>query len=259
MAVIDAEAVRSWARDEGIEVGRRGRIPADVVSAWEVATGAAPPASVPPPGDTTWEDETPDGPAPGEQKPKRTGFSDRFKRAATSKVSATPGKRVSAEDILGTTWQLAATGLIMSGADPPVGRVMMLQAPAAGALLDTALAGTLPDRLLIQPMAKAGARGANLGALLGPPLIVGLIERQPHLYQPLKPILKSLLTAYLVETWPQVKKMRETEEKARQVLSEMAGEDMPDIDSLLDSLFPDPAEQGPRLIEDDGYVPEGAA
>lgn len=259
MPVLDAQ-VREWARDNGHEVGRRGRIPVEVLRAWEEANGVTPPTPSAPPSDTypdaEWEE--PDGPAPGEAKPKRAGLSDRFKRAASIKVSTTPGKRVPAEPLLGSAWQLAATGLIMSGADVPVGRCMMLQAPAAGQLLDTALAGTLPDRLLIQPIAKAGARGANLGALLGPPLLIGMIERQPHLYEPLKPILKTLLTAYLVETWPQVKKMKEQEAKAMAALEEMAGENMPDVDSLLDSLFAPPPRFQPEVV-DDGFVPEGAA
>jgi hypothetical protein len=256
MPVIDAE-IRTWAKEQGMEVGERGRIPKEVLRAWE-SGNVTPASSYTPPAEPDFVDEegeVVDAPAVGEAKPARAGLRDRFQRAASSKVGAgLPGQhRVTAEPLLGSAWQMAAAGLVMSGADIPVGRCMMLQAPAAGALLDTALAGTLPDKLLIQPMAKAGARGANLSALLGPPLIIGLIERQPALYEPLKPILKGLLTAYLVETWPQVKKMRDQEAKAMEILAEMAGEDMPDVDTLLDNLFA-PPPRGP--VQEDGYVPE---
>jgi hypothetical protein len=36
---IDTTAVRAWAREQGIEIKDRGRIPADVIAKYEAATG----------------------------------------------------------------------------------------------------------------------------------------------------------------------------------------------------------------------------
>ena len=36
---IDTTAVRSWAREQGIDIKDRGRVPADIVAKYEAATG----------------------------------------------------------------------------------------------------------------------------------------------------------------------------------------------------------------------------
>ena len=36
---IDTTAVRTWAREQGIDIKERGRVPADVVAKYQVATG----------------------------------------------------------------------------------------------------------------------------------------------------------------------------------------------------------------------------
>jgi hypothetical protein len=38
-SAIDTTAVRSWAREQGIDIKDRGRVPADVVAKYEAATG----------------------------------------------------------------------------------------------------------------------------------------------------------------------------------------------------------------------------
>jgi hypothetical protein len=37
---VDTTAVRSWAREQGYDIKDRGRVPADLVSKYQVATGA---------------------------------------------------------------------------------------------------------------------------------------------------------------------------------------------------------------------------
>jgi hypothetical protein len=37
---VDAVAVRDWARENGIDVKDRGRVPADIVAKYQAATGA---------------------------------------------------------------------------------------------------------------------------------------------------------------------------------------------------------------------------
>jgi hypothetical protein len=53
----------------------------------------------------------------------------------------------------------------------PTGRMLQYQAPAAGVILDRALAGTLPDRLLFQPIARNRDKYEDVGFLLGGPFL----------------------------------------------------------------------------------------
>ena len=39
VSAIDTTAVRSWAREQGIDIKDRGRVPADIVAKYEAATG----------------------------------------------------------------------------------------------------------------------------------------------------------------------------------------------------------------------------
>lgn len=180
----------------------------------------------------------PEAPVEGEKperKPKAPGL---FSKLA--KPRGTDGKRIPADTTLGSVWQGIATALVLTGRDIPVGRCMSYQAPVAGVMLDKALEGTLPDKLLIQPIAKAGARGGNIAALIGPPLLVGVIERNPQLYEPLQPVLKAMMMNYLLEAWPHIKAMQKKEKEAQKILDEMKGAGLPDIDSLVESMFAPP-------------------
>jgi hypothetical protein len=51
------------------------------------------------------------------------------------------------------------------------GRMLQYQAPAAGVIFDTAIAGTLPDRVLLQPLARNRDKYEDVGFLLAGPLL----------------------------------------------------------------------------------------
>lgn len=53
----------------------------------------------------------------------------------------------------------------------PTGRMLQYQAPAAGVILDRAIAGTLPDRILFQPIARNRDKYEDVGFLLAGPLL----------------------------------------------------------------------------------------
>lgn len=188
-----------------------------------------------PAGNQIDETDRDDIPPEGERKPKKPGI---FAKLAKPRVEG--GKRVSAEPMLGGSWQAIAMGLVITGKDIPVGRCMALQAPAAGLMLDKAIEGTLPDKVLVQPLARVGSKGTNIAALIGPPILVGMIERNPALYEPMKPLLRALMTQYLVETWPAVKAAQQKEKRALKTLEEMQQQGYPDVDTLVDSLFMPP-------------------
>jgi hypothetical protein len=53
----------------------------------------------------------------------------------------------------------------------PTGRMLQYQAPAAGVIIDRAVAGTLPDRVLFQPLARNRDKYEDVGFLLAGPLL----------------------------------------------------------------------------------------
>jgi hypothetical protein len=53
----------------------------------------------------------------------------------------------------------------------PTGRMLQYQAPAAGVIIDRAIAGTLPDRILFQPIARNRDKYEDVGFLLAGPLL----------------------------------------------------------------------------------------
>jgi hypothetical protein len=53
----------------------------------------------------------------------------------------------------------------------PTGRMLQYQAPAAGVIIDRAIAGTLPDRVLFQPLARNRDRYEDVGFLLAGPFL----------------------------------------------------------------------------------------
>ena len=124
-------------------------------------------------------------------------------------------------------------GLIVTGRDPGVGMALQFEAPIAGDKLDSAIEGTPVDRVL-QPFARAGAAGKELGAVLALPFLVGLIERRPELY----PVLKDLLLRPLVTDL--VVQLGEAEQRqAERVRKALAGTSAPPgkIDEWMGVLF----------------------
>lgn len=100
-------------------------------------------------------------------RPKKSGgLLGRF-RKAKAQTTATPsrerapkkpggfgrGPRVPLDTDIGDVWAFFGRRL-ENGPFYPTGRMMKYQAPGAGVIFDKALAGTLPDRMFLQPMAR---------------------------------------------------------------------------------------------------------
>jgi len=140
--------------------------------------------------------------------------------------------RVPLTSLLETTLGGASTGLIMTGRDVPVGMAIGFEAPVAAEKLDAIIAGTMLDRLL-QPIARAGASAKDFGAVLALPILVGLIERRPYLYEPLKPLIIPVVTNVALD-------LAELQERNKERLSaaqSRAGATRVDVEGLLNMLF----------------------
>jgi len=100
--------------------------------------------------------QPPQAPTSGERTPKRPPKSHRRRVALDSDIS----------DI----WAFAGRRLERTP-HYATGRMLEYQAPAAGIIFDRAVAGTLPDRVLFQPLARNRDKYEDLGFLLAGPLL----------------------------------------------------------------------------------------
>ena len=104
------------------------------------------------------------------------------------------------EGLISRGWGLAAR---LARPMPPVSRILQIQAPVAGILLEDAVKGTIVDTVL-QPLARWEEKGKVFGALAGPPALVGMIT--VHLAQAAaaetdpNPVFMSLATEMLEES-----------------------------------------------------------
>ena len=179
------------------------------------------------------EGETPDDALERErQEPK----AEQEPPAKPARIAHTPPQRKQARIALGEglSWLIGigGTGLQLSGRDPAVGRALAFEAPVAGNKLDALIAGTMIDRLA-QPLARAGKMGADLGSVLALPLLVGLIERQPHLYPVLEPVLKPMV----VEMYIEVQEAGARAAKRLEAAQKRAGGERIDADAIMRMLF----------------------
>jgi hypothetical protein len=150
-------------------------------------------------------------------------------------------RRVPVDGLLAMGW--AALGRIAeTPATLPVSRVMQLQAPAAGMILDDALRGSLVDKIA-QPFARGAKRCEMVFAVAGPPLLVGAVCQRPELYDVVKPMLAEALKTWIIMSGPKIRKAKERE---RKLLEELDG-DLESIEEMIDALFAPP---DPPLITD---------
>jgi hypothetical protein len=120
-----------------------------------------------------------------ETAPKRPGLMDRIRSrrgrgrggaAAPASRERAPrpakrvGRRVALDGDISDIWGFAGRRL-ESTPHFATGRMLEYQAPAAGLIIDRAVAGTLPDRVLFQPLARNRDKYEDVGFLLAGPLL----------------------------------------------------------------------------------------
>lgn len=251
--------IRKWAKGKGREVTQRGPLPAELVTEYEAEHqgadlepgpddfGPEPAVSEPgpPPPDLTEKaprpvvtprgrglaavlDKTSRGPRPGKDKPGRAR-------------KAHP--RVPVDKLISTGWGLLAS---FARPIPPTSRLLRLQAPVAGVLLEDVVRGTVVDRLL-QPIARGEESGKAMAALLGPPVLVTMISLQPSALPVLLPMLRHSLLIWCEVAGPKMKLAVAREAD----FEETYGETVDDMIELILAAAPtNPAEKA----EDDERI-----
>ena len=163
-------------------------------------------------------------------------------REKTPSRGGRPGKRESAAETLGDIWS-GFGGLAKSAGHVPTGRCLQWQAPIAGEMLDEAVAGSVVDKVALQRIVKGRQRFDLLGAVLGPPLLVMAIERNPANAETLMPMLRSSIRHGLPLMVPAIKKVQAREAKIAEA-TELLFADLPGyepgtdpVDVVLSMMF----------------------
>jgi hypothetical protein len=234
-----AAEIRRWAIDQGLDVPGRGPLPPHLTDAYDAWHGTdndiddgqdAEPG--PPPADTA------------ERKPRsiRTPRAASWRNRARGKGKARPRAkhpRVPVDDLIAGLWRGAAG---FARPLPPTSRLMKIQAPVAGAILEDVVKGTAIDRLL-QPLARTTAGAEALFALAGPPIMVTALQLQPDMEPFIMPLLRESLLRWCKIAGP---KMKEALAREKEFEDEFGAT----VDDMIAMLFAPP---GP-LIEEDQQV-----
>ena len=244
--------IRQWAREKGLQVGERGRLPGDVTEAYRAEHPDYEGRVVVDGYGTDQERVMPDPPGElvpvvvdqaagvdGERAPKDSTPSgprrlwNRLKARASGRH-----KRRASLDWVGTIGWSTLAQVVASRGALPTARVLEMQAPTAGLILDQALAGTLADRML-QPIARGGKRAQAAAALIGPPLLVTAISLHPEKIETLGPILKECLIQWAIVAGPKMQELAKRQEKIKEEL------DGWDPDVMLAEIFAPPPGMAP--------------
>lgn len=142
---------------------------------------------------------------------KARGLVDRVKRAAPAKTRGRKVRkpRVSTGKLIAMGWRGLAQ--MVAPINLPVARVLDMQAPVAGDILEDVVRDTIVDRLL-QPLARANEGGEAVFALLGPPLLVAAMTSKPEVAPVLVPVLKEALRRWIDIAGPKLEEHVKKEE-----------------------------------------------
>lgn len=131
-----------------------------------------------------------------------------------TKAKAKPVKpRVSLESLITRGWQMLAQAV--QPIAPPVARVLDMQAPVAGMILEDPIKGTIVDKIL-QPIARVEKGGEIAFALLGPPMLIGALAAKPASAPVVVPLLREALRLWVDIAGPKLAQVKAREEKFKE-------------------------------------------
>ncbi len=140
-----------------------------------------------------------------------------------------------------TIWTLAGAALAQRGplpVGPPVGRVMMVQAPDAGVRIARIIEQS-PLAEWLKPLSENAGWVSELIPLLGPPLIVGAMAARPEIIPAFEPLLGAILVPLAIE----LRKQQREAADATSVIGEMDAEIQQNVAQMLDMILGPKVEQ----------------
>lgn len=208
--------IRDWANENGWNISPKGRVNAEVRAAYNLAHGVE---------DQPRSQEIAPKYEAQTAKTKVKGFFSGSRSKSPKSRKQKP--RVSIADIVTTGWWA-----LSKAAEPissPMAKMLAIEAPVAGMMLDESLKGTLVDRVL-QPIARAEESGKVVAALLMPPLLVGAIDKNPNMAGNLLPLLRKSLAWHIETAGPKI-----AEKMAKE--AEFEAQYGQDIDAMIRMVF----------------------
>jgi hypothetical protein len=172
------------------------------------------------------------------------------------------GKRVSGAETLSDVWGGIGGFVGRNPAHVPLGRYMQFQAPVAGEMLDEAVAGTVVDKVALQPIFKARGKFDLIGAVFGPPALIYAIERNPERAALMVPMLRTSIRNALPLMVPAIKRIQTKEAKTAEAASDLFDSDPAFAQWHAEATTagvknPDPADYILSMIFD-GWAPSEA-
>ena len=240
--------IRAWWRERGGEISARGPVTDDLRARYNAEhAGQSEPADLEPGDDEFGPDITIPGPPPADEveaKPRTvaTPRAGRFRlgRDKSGDKKKPKHKRVPVDDAIAVLWRgLAGIARPL----PATSRLLKIQAPVAGIILEDTVRGTIVDRVL-QPFARTSKNAEALAVLLGPPALVTAMQMNPQIVPFAMPALRELMLRMVKVAGP---KMTEAMKIDKEFEEEFGGT----VDDLIALLFED-------LTVHEGETPEQA-
>ena len=231
--------IRAWMRDNGETPPARGTIAESDRQRYEAAHAPGPdyPEGMT---DADFDTSEPDGPPAdvAETRPRTIATpkaAERFTswrkgKAAKPKPKGKAKPRVPVDDLVAAVWRgLAGVARPL----PAASRLLKIQAPVAGVILEDTVKGTVVDKWL-QPLARTSKGAEAMFALAGPPVLVAAIEMNPASAPIVLPILRESLL-----TWCKIAGPKMADALKRE--TEFETEFGQDVDQMMAFLFQDVA------------------
>lgn len=244
MAVV-ADDIRDWGRENGWDVEEGKRLPSGLRAAYDARDGepttpvydkvvedGSGQLGLVWPDENDRVDEIPPVIKTASTASKVRSFADRVKRSGPAKPRGrkVAKPRVGVEKII--TWGWKTLAQMTAPINLPVARVLDMQAPVAGMILEDTVKNTVVDKVL-QPLARLGNGGETAFALIGPPLLVAALSQKPELYPTLKPLLAESLRLWIDVAGPKLEEIAEKEEKFKEKYGTR-------IDDMIELFFAPP-------------------
>jgi len=255
MAGASLHDIREWGKANGFNVAEGSALPRGLREAYrkrnddDVITAIVPDEEE---GSRAVETERPTMPEVLERPPNvKEGIVVRARKALgkgpddAPKVRASTHARKPVDRIIGRVWEGFAR--LMAPVNLPVARVLTTQAPVAGMLLEDIVKHTVVDKML-QPIVRAEEKGELAFALIGPPLLVGLLStpRGQAFAPALVPALKESLRLWIEVAGPKVIEAKKRDEEFQEKYGNT-------IDAMIDGFFAPMPDQPQMPDQGDGY------
>jgi hypothetical protein len=232
--------IRAWALANGRKVPARGPISRDVRDAYQAEHDMD---LLGEPGDDEFDLAEPGPPPPDtatvEKKP-RTIAAPKVSRFGFGKGKAGAKKpvrkRVPVDEFIASAWRGLA-GLCKPL--PATSRLLKIQAPVAGVILEDTIRGTVVDKWM-QPLARAQQSGTAMFALAGPPVLVTALQLQPQSAPFIMPVLRESMLAWCKVAGPKM-------EQALKREKEFEAEFGDSVDAMLAFILADMLPDSPAM------------